>query len=203
MSCKAKRMCIPLCCCDNEDNIPSIGENGNWFIGDEDTGVNARGEQGETGPEGPQGPKGETGATGSQGSKGATGATGPQGPKGETGAVGPQGQQADVTFARPDLWTPGREYEFGDGLYGQRFSGVITQAANTENSLYLLDLGVAAHIVSSGGWWDNGVNEWQVGTSDNALYGRIRKGGSGFAFKSYSISARNGAEYDIWIKYIK
>jgi hypothetical protein len=34
---------------------PHIGENGNWFIGEEDTGVHA---------EGPQGPKGDSGESG-------------------------------------------------------------------------------------------------------------------------------------------
>ena len=35
--------------------VPSIGSNGNWYIGDQDTGVSAQGPQGETGPTGPQG----------------------------------------------------------------------------------------------------------------------------------------------------
>lgn len=42
---------------------PVIGENGNWFVGNDDTGVNAKGEQGEPGPEGPQGSKGDQGDT--------------------------------------------------------------------------------------------------------------------------------------------
>ena len=33
--------------------VPSIGDNGNWYIGDIDTGVKARG------PEGPKGDKGD------------------------------------------------------------------------------------------------------------------------------------------------
>lgn len=100
-------------------------QNGNWYIGSEDTGMAAQGPQGvqgETGPQGmsayevakvngyegtekqwleywrggPQGPKGDTGATGPQGPKGDTGATGPQGPKGETGATGPAGPKGDT-----------------------------------------------------------------------------------------------------------
>lgn len=50
---------------------PSIGSNGNWYIGSEDTGKPSRGEKGEKGDTGPQGPKGEAG---------------PQGPAGTTGA---------------------------------------------------------------------------------------------------------------------
>lgn len=38
---------------------PHIGENGNWFVGELDTGVQAQGAQG---PKGEQGPKGDTGA---------------------------------------------------------------------------------------------------------------------------------------------
>lgn len=87
---------------------PSIGSNGNWYIGSEDTGKPSRGEKGE---------KGDTGAyyrphvgTGGwldwipsedglpevdtvniTGPKGDTGPQGPQGPKGDTGPQGPAG----------------------------------------------------------------------------------------------------------------
>lgn len=73
---------------------PHIGENGNWWIGDTDTGISvkgvkgdtgANGEKGDTGPQGPQGEQGPTGATGLQGP------VGPQGPQGEKGAQGPAG----------------------------------------------------------------------------------------------------------------
>ena len=37
---------------------PHIGDNGNWYLGDEDTGVAARGAKGDTGQAGPQGPAG-------------------------------------------------------------------------------------------------------------------------------------------------
>lgn len=57
--------------------VPIIGENGNWYIGNEDTDIKAGGvdgKDGEMGLEGPQGPKGE---------KGEQGDVGPQGPAGE------------------------------------------------------------------------------------------------------------------------
>lgn len=81
---------------------PTIGANGNWFLGSTDTGKPSRGA---TGAQGPQGPKGDTGAQGPQGDTGATGArgaTGPQGPqgeKGDTGARGPQGPQGPAGSA--------------------------------------------------------------------------------------------------------
>ena len=67
---------------------PYIGENGNWFVGELDTGVQAQGAQGpkgEQGPQGAQGPKGEQGPQGVQGPKGE------QGPQGDTGATGAKG----------------------------------------------------------------------------------------------------------------
>ena len=62
---------------------PYIGENGNWFVGELDTGVQAQGAQG---PKGEQGPQGDTGATGPKGEQGPQGDTGATGAKGDTGA---------------------------------------------------------------------------------------------------------------------
>lgn len=45
-----------------QGETPYIGENGNWFVGSADTGVQAQGPQGETGKTGPQGEKGEPGS---------------------------------------------------------------------------------------------------------------------------------------------
>ena len=51
-----------------QDGItPTIGENGNWFLGDTDTGKPSRGEIGLTGPVGPEGPPGAQGAPGKDG----------------------------------------------------------------------------------------------------------------------------------------
>ena len=46
---------------------PYIGLNGNWWIGEEDTGVQAQGEAGPQGEQGPQGEKGEKGEKGDPG----------------------------------------------------------------------------------------------------------------------------------------
>ena len=47
-----------------DGQTPSIGSNGNWYIGTVDTGVVARGPQGVQGPQGPQGIQGNPGANG-------------------------------------------------------------------------------------------------------------------------------------------
>lgn len=49
---------------------PHIGDNGNWFIGDNDTGKPSRGEKGETGATGPKGPEGPQGLQGPAGKDG-------------------------------------------------------------------------------------------------------------------------------------
>ena len=95
---------------------PTIGSNGNWYLGSSDTGKPSRGA---TGAQGPQGPKGATGAQGPAGTtptigsngnwylgssdtgKPSRGATGPQGPKGNTGAQGPQGPKGDTGAQGP------------------------------------------------------------------------------------------------------
>lgn len=74
-----------------QDGItPTIGDNGNWFLGETDTGKPSRGEQGPKGEQGDPGPKGE------QGDPGAKGDPGPQGEPGQDGAPGTAGT---TTFA--------------------------------------------------------------------------------------------------------
>lgn len=58
---------------DGSDGItPHIGENGNWFLGDTDTGKPSRGEKGETGATGPKGPEGPQGLQGPAGKDGTS-----------------------------------------------------------------------------------------------------------------------------------
>ena len=86
-----------------DGNTPFIGENGNWWIGDTDTGIKATGEKGEKGD---TGEKGETGASGKDGNTPFIGengnwwiggtdtgvkAAGEKGEKGDTGANGKDG----------------------------------------------------------------------------------------------------------------
>jgi hypothetical protein len=83
-------------------------EDGNLYVWDGATWVDAGqivGPQGEVGPTGPTGPTGSQGEQGNQGLTGDTGATGPTGPTGvtgdtgavgATGATGPTGSQGDV-----------------------------------------------------------------------------------------------------------
>ena len=87
---------------------PTIGANGNWFLGSTDTGKPSRGVKGEQGAQGPQGEpgvKGETGAAGAPGPEGPQGPKGEQGPQGEPGATGPQGPAGHTPVKGTDYFT--------------------------------------------------------------------------------------------------
>nr|DAF74960.1 MAG TPA: extracellular matrix protein [Caudoviricetes sp.] len=82
---------------DGADGVtPHIGSNKHWFIGTQDTGVVAEGQDGATGAKGDPGEKGEKGDTGAQGPKGDTGEKGPQGKTGPAGPTGPTGPKGDT-----------------------------------------------------------------------------------------------------------
>ena len=82
---------------DGKDGItPTIGANGNWYIGSTDTGKPSRGDKGEQGPQGERGPAGADGATGLQG---------PQGAKGDPGIPGKDGKDGHTPVKGTDYWT--------------------------------------------------------------------------------------------------
>ena len=104
---------------DGEDGItPTIGENGNWFLGEEDTGKPSRGEQGPQGIQGPQGEKGDTGATGPQGPAGQDGADGINGTDGEDGITPTIGANGNWFLGDEDTGKPSRGEQGPQGIQG-------------------------------------------------------------------------------------
>lgn len=79
----------------------TIGENGNWFINGEDTGVQAQG---------PKGDKGDAGSVGPQGEIGPQGPQGIQGPKGSLSAEVLFEGKADIVGIQHSLAKPISEY---------------------------------------------------------------------------------------------
>ena len=55
-----------------DGKTPYVGDNGNWFVGSDDTGKPSRGEKGEPGSPGARGEPGSPGAKGDKGDPGAT-----------------------------------------------------------------------------------------------------------------------------------
>jgi hypothetical protein len=196
------------------NTVPSIGENGNWFIGDVDTGISAKGIPGAIGPAGPQGEQGETGIPGPQGiqgPKGDTGANGLTGPKGETGDL-----NTESLILRPDLWTVGKEYNLGNRLYGCRYTGTITESAGVQSKTFLGGIGTSGRIAGSGGWWDSGDSYIVELGASYYTDGSLRSGIT-MSVNSTTNTSKTGdlhlhtiakksrvnCTYDIWVKYIK
>ncbi|MDR1300751.1 MAG: hypothetical protein LBK50_03540 [Candidatus Nomurabacteria bacterium] len=127
---------------------------------------------------------------------------------------------SQVSINRPDLWTAGVEYDFGGGLYGQRFIGSISGAAYAGINETLMS-GPVSYVISSGGWWDcnrQAANQqrWIMAGQGYAVYGG--SGTTGHVFTSvisvtnegvlnfHTVSAAdrtNGAPYDVWVTYKK
>ena len=92
-----------------DGNTPSIGENGNWWIGETDTGVKAAGIDGTDGVDGTDGDKGDKGDKGDPGEKGDKGEKGEKGDKGDKGDKGQNGSCAGWFYGT--LWTKGDLYK--------------------------------------------------------------------------------------------
>jgi len=82
-------------CTNGKIPVPTIGANGNWFLGTDDTGISANGTPGSKGDKGDPGEAGPAGAVGPQGIQGPAGPQGPKGDTGEPGPTGPAGPKGD------------------------------------------------------------------------------------------------------------
>ena len=99
-----------------EDGItPRIGENDNWWLGDQDTGVSAKGADGQDGAVGPQGPTGLDGQDGADGLQGPPGLDGKDGADGQQGPPGADGQDGADGLQGP---TGADGQDGADGLQG-------------------------------------------------------------------------------------
>lgn len=116
-----------------EDGLtPYIAKNGNWHIGDEDTGVQARGVDGtvtfdELSEEQKASLKGDKGDKGDKGAKGDKGDKGDQGEKGERGHDGADGITPDLTdyVQKTDFAVMGGQHGIVNGA-NSRGTNVVT-----------------------------------------------------------------------------
>ena len=115
----------------------------------------------------------------------------------------------DINF--PNTWPENTEIYFGNGLYGQRFTGTITAAADTR-AIVTLDASIInAKLVSQGGYWtdaDDGnypIGSYDAGTNSFYKMACITGGGSndGIFLNQYSNAARSNSSYDVWVTYTK
>lgn len=135
------------CCKDMENQdgtaIPTIGENGNWYIGEEDTGIKALGEDGRSAYQTAV----DNGFTGTElewleSLKGNPGSKGDKGDKGDTGNQGPIG-----SFAKMDLLFEGTANTIGN-VYS-------LQKSITNYKILIVEFG--AYVTASKAWSRNHI----------------------------------------------
>lgn len=113
---------------------------------------------------------------------------------------------------KPNLWEPGKEYDFGDGVYGQRFTGSVTHTAAHTSQIVELTSTIPDSLISSGGKWYRGSTAWtySIGQTEAiSTSGAINLSSTiaivpkrGLLVKFYNNSAQTST-YDIWVKYTK
>ena len=155
---------------------PHIGDNGNWYLGDEDTGVAAKGAKGDAGAQGEKGAPGKDGTAGADGitphigdngnwylgdedtgvaAKGAKGDAGAQGEKGAPGKDGTAGadgvtphigDNGNWYLGTTDTGKPSRG---GKGDQGEPGSDASVTAANVAAAMGLSGLAADDQIMVS------------------------------------------------------
>lgn len=112
-----------------DGNTPYIGANGNWWIGDVDTGVKAAGSDGA---------KGDTGAKGDKGDAGENGKDGDKGEKGDKGETGEQGVSVINAYVDENLhlWL---ELSNGTKIDAGYVGVSVTPPATTEYTVTFVD----------------------------------------------------------------
>ena len=115
----------------------------------------------------------------------------------------------DIT--RPDLWPENKEITFGNGLYGQRFTGTYSLSANQWKSINLSTL-IPSSIIDYGGTiqqstWFNTLPLCYIG-NDGALQSEATiwydpSNNTGLTVSIYISTAQSNSKYDIWVTYKK
>lgn len=110
---------------------------------------------------------------------------------------------------KPNLWTAGVEQSFGDGVYGKRWTGTYSAAANAQATVTLFPKGsTPIHIINQGGEVEYRANQtmtlggaWSTNYSvgiDNML-----GAGNPCNLGIYTPNARTNCKYDVWLLYTK
>lgn len=105
---------------------------------------------------------------------------------------------------KPNLWTPGVEQSFGDGVYGMRVSGTFSSSISQDN---LAQLGAGAKPISSGGSVSKASTNWSL-PFVNANSTITAQSIGVFTSSTGGLCVRIGSDmykgkYDIWCLYTK
>jgi hypothetical protein len=114
-----------------------------------------------------------------------------------------------VSINRPDLWTPGVEYDFGNGLYGYRRTGVVNGTAQANVSMRSVATTGSAKLMAQGGYvtMDNSspgyVTAYPVPDSSKGFIIQDNAYGINLIIAALSSGSRTDAPYDVWVTYKK
>lgn len=115
---------------------------------------------------------------------------------------------------KPNLWVVGQEYDFGDGVYGQRFTGSVTHTATHTAQDVVLTSTIPDSLISSGGKWNRGSTYWTLPIGQTTPVAISTNGDidllsaiaidptRGLLVRFYNNVAQTST-YDIWVKYTK
>jgi len=119
--------------------------------------------------------------------------------------------QSNKLINMPNTWEVGTEYTWGTGtdkIYGQRFSGSITENANQTIMINLCSTTEPLLIINQGGWYAynvGSVGKVALDYSGNNFQGSCyyNEDDDTLKFVSKVPAGRNNANYDIWVLYTK
>ena len=114
---------------------------------------------------------------------------------------------------KPNTWVVGNEYNFGDGIYGKRYTGTITADRGVVKNISLdTSINISnSRLISCGGYWDDSSSTAVTGSFDSNTYNpnywstlRISIPEYGVYFSTmHNTVDRVNAHYDVWILYTK
>lgn len=111
---------------------------------------------------------------------------------------------------KPNTWAVGVEQSFGDGVYGQRFTGTYSAGANAQAVIPLFPAGsTPIHILNQGGEIEYRAGQTMVlgsaWSSGSYTVGIDNMLGAGNALNLgiYTPNARSKLKYDVWLLYTK
>ena len=107
----------------------------------------------------------------------------------------------DINF--PNTWPVNKEIFFGNGLYGYRETGIITQGASQLNMKTLNPTNVTK-MINCGGQWYHGSEYISLnGCNQDYQKSGLVLSGNQISLRTYSNQVRTNAPYDIWVTYTK
>lgn len=123
-------------------------------------------------------------------------------------------QKTAELMNKPNTWVVGQEYDFGDGVYGQRFTGSVTHTATHTTQDVVLTSTIPDSLISSGGKWNRGSTYWTLSIGQITPVATSTSGDidllsviaidytRGLLVRFYNNVAQTST-YDIWVKYTK